>query len=269
MKTVLKKILKKIIPARFHKSVKLAYTNSKKGLFAIIGKTAAAVGAGFDTQAKLLPPNQLNMLIYFDPNEVIRCIKRGKKIKMNNAFCCEGNWDQNECNVIEEEAAGTVRTIHQLFVEKIPYQETVQYQKMKRAIESGHPNPNRIGAYWCRSIDDIDVYFSILINAYDKIRIEGYKTQSELAQKGVKCVRHLKDEIQLFIARDGELILGRGGTHRLIIAQLLQLPVVPGLIRRVHKEWARACYNHFSEKSLEDNIRLGICEKTKLRSKKE
>ena len=203
----------------------------------------------------MLPARRCQRLIYFDPGLVNRVL--GKYNFNSKLFILDGDWDQTGTKSIDY-TAGTAKTIHQLFVEEKPHFETVQYKRMKEAIESGHPEPKKLGAYWCKTIEDIDEYFTRLIKAYKQIKAEGYKSQGELAAENPGTVDNLKDEILLYIDRNGELILGRGGTHRFFIAKLLALPSVPGLLMGVHKQWAKNCHKHYGLKSLEASIEKGI-----------
>ncbi len=219
----------------------------------------AAFGADFKAQVNCLSINRPKIIIAFDPKDVSHGVNRKHGWVKPKYFYFGGDWDQSELFIIDE--SGTAETIQHLFVDKLPYWETKQYKEMLWAVESGHPKPKKIGAYWCKSVEDIDDYFNILLRAYETIKTEGYKTQAELAEVDSNMVRHITDEIRLYIDRNGNLLLGHGGTHRLLIAKLLLMPAVPGLISGVHEKWAKFCHDYYGNKSLEKNIREAIKER--------
>jgi hypothetical protein len=125
-------------------------------------------------------------------------------------------------------------SIHELFVEGLPYRETAQYAQMVARLEAGD-TPKR-----CTSMAEVDAYFDHLREAYDSIRREGYKPQTELA--GGRA----DDEIMVYVDRDGELHKRQGsGHHRLAIARLLVVEHVPVCILGIHQRWAERCHQKF------------------------
>jgi hypothetical protein len=116
--------------------------------------------------------------------------------------------------------------IRQLFIEGLAPEETDEYANLRQRIEAG----NFAYTHGCLSIEDLDRYFDELIDAFETISTEGYRTQRELGNDG-------SDEIRICIDRNGGPIIFGGGTHRLSIAMILGIERVPVLVKRVHAAW--------------------------------
>ena len=65
--------------------------------------------------------------------------------------------------------------------------------------------------------------------------------EKELNKSGINRFNTWYDEIRISIDRDGEYILSGSGNHRLMIAKLLQLDLVPAILVRIHHDY----YDHF------------------------
>ncbi len=177
-------------------------------------------------------------LKYINPKE----IKFRTEQRPSNYVVEDGDWDKNRRDVPLHP------TIKELFIKKIPYQRTTQYKVMKKAMLEWRYNKS----YWCTTEKEIDDYFRTLINAYNNIKKNGYKTQMQLRlgdNSNSACPRrgdmiaarhelkNIKDEIKVSIDRNGQYIMENAGNHRLSIAKLLNIKEVPVLVTRVHYLW--------------------------------
>lgn len=216
-------------------------------------RSAAALFCGFKTQTRLLPGPEMHTLIWTEPRNVRLCIRDTKKYRLKiNGFVRGGAWDTKGTAPIQEVRPVICETIEQLFVHELDFRETTQYRLMKERILLGKTT------YWCSTLEDLDTYFTILLSAYSSIKKYGFKTQAELSASDPDKIRRKgrEDEIQVYLGRNGQLILGRGGTHRLLMAGLLNLERIPVQVRLVHKNWARKCFEESPEKKLEKSLRL-------------
>lgn len=135
----------------------------------------------------------------------------------------DGDWDLNTTEWTMYE------TISELFVENRPPCETAQYRRMKESVERGEK------AYWCRTPDDVERYFQILIDTYRDIRENGYRSHLERETGGkTRQGGYYPDDVLVSIDREGRYLLERGGTHRLSIARLLSLTSIPVIVIRKH-----------------------------------
>ncbi|MBN2735008.1 MAG: hypothetical protein JXQ82_09160 [Methanomicrobiaceae archaeon] len=211
-------------------------------------------GSGFNAQKKLLPRPDLSIDFAYHSFYMTRVRPKAIKNSLNQGwwdegvtnlhrFVLDGDWDIC-CTPLRDTSKKNLRqttivTINQLFVDKIDYKKCDQYLEMRELIEKGEP------AYWCKSIKDIDEYFNILYSLYDSLKNNQYRTQEELKASDLTKVDKRQhnsiDEIRISVGREGDLILGMGGTHRVLIADLLDFEAVPVIIEGVHIEWARKC----------------------------
>lgn len=196
---------------------------------------------------KALPkPEFSSRLIGFSPGLIECSVAPPSRIRnrklWNRGFIKCGDWDLKHVRHIEESVPWIVETVKKLFEQGCSYTETEQYHRMISVIDQYRRKPwlkpGRLGAYWCRTRQDVDRYFEILLDSYRDMQQHGYRTQQELMQINPSVVRSQTDEIRLHVCREGTLVLGRGGTHRLLMAKQLQLSVVPGVIDGVHEHWA-------------------------------
>jgi len=137
---------------------------------------------------------------------------------------------ENSCWDEDVKPIQTLKSVQQLFVEKIDYKKTEQYLKMKKAMEAGEVWNSRE----CETLEDIDHYFESLLKVYESIKCQGFKSQKELGK-----LRY--DDVRVMIDRSGKLLLGSGGNHRFAIAKLLKIQTIPVLVDTVHYLWAKEC----------------------------
>lgn len=132
----------------------------------------------------------------------------------------DGNWDLRKvpCTIHS--------TVLDLFIRGKSFRETEQYKHMLEGL--------RLGKYevcsGCRTESEVDDYFAKLIQTFEDIKKNGYKTQKELGNKG-------QNEIHILIDRNGQFIQTGGGTHRLSMAKLLNIEYVPIKITKIHYRW--------------------------------
>jgi len=157
-----------------------------------------------------------------------KTLKRHVSRNLHGRFVLDGNWDANR------RPFEVLPTIMELFVQGVPAHRTTEYRKMRRWVEAGDFRYTR----GCQSAADVDRYFADLRESFESIQRDGFRTQEELGAPG-------GDEIRVGVARDGELCIYGGGTHRLSIARVLGLDRVPVLIKRVHADWVATCVERY------------------------
>ena len=209
-----------------------------------------------DLQRRWLNANDLP-LVDIDPRRIARCVTRSG---LSRELISEGDWDLSHVAPLCQARLNETAAVEDIFAHDRHFRETAQYAQMHQAVaryRSGEcTDPAQQGAYWCRSEEDIARYFETLSRAYHGIRRHGYKTQQELARQHPDESRHPDDEMQVLITRDGEVVLGYGGSHRLAIVQLLGLASVPVRVVALHPRWLdhfrqrkhslRSCLHHAS-----------------------
>ncbi|WP_165492117.1 hypothetical protein [Egibacter rhizosphaerae] len=160
----------------------------------------------------------------------------------HRAAVLDGDWD-----LVRVERPIIARTIAQLAA-GAHYTETDQFPHMVAIVERGTGEWN----YHCETVEDVHAYFRRLVAAWEAIRAGDYRTQQELGGRK-------NDEIVIHVARDGELVVGQYGNHRLEMTRQAGLEAVPMLLRTVHLAWARRCYDRFGS-PLESALQRGLVE---------
>lgn len=167
-------------------------------------------------------------LIAVQPARIQMTVKQSDPTLTGNAVwhvgsVAGGDWDLGGVPVAMH---GHVAEILRAFVQhKQPLASIPQYQANVSRIEQGELIDS------CTTAAEYEARWQRIASLYESIKKGGYKTQVELGSDNPL------DEIRVQIGRRGE-ILFEEGLHRLAIAQLLELPSVPVLVTRRHRDWA-------------------------------
>jgi hypothetical protein len=85
----------------------------------------------------------------------------------------------------------------------------------------------------CRSREDVLSRYQALDGLYEVVRRDQrLRPRSEVVVKGYREL----GGILIHVGRDGEAIFGNSGSHRLAIAQVLDLERIPALLGAVHEQ---------------------------------
>jgi len=85
----------------------------------------------------------------------------------------------------------------------------------------------------CRTEADIVARFDRLDELFETVRFQKFLSSRTFKRNGV---RREKDGIRVHIGRCGSLMTRGGGTHRLAMARILELPIVPASLGVVHED---------------------------------
>lgn len=209
-----------------------------------------------DIRLRFLPFSRKGLIIQISPETIEIATNQPPNVRHG---LTKGDWDLSSLVPISGARPIQIETTYQMFLEGRCYEQTPQFKVMTAAIDNGNfaKTPSTIcGAYWCRSHEEVHEYFRRLYQAFEDIRDHGYKIQTELI--GYDSRAKAGDEIQIFITRDGQRVLGRGGTHRLVIAKILALPCVPVCIRGAHPIWWRSILESTHKTNIEELVMLGL-----------
>lgn len=143
-----------------------------------------------------------------------------------------GDWDISNLINFEE---GTIYTsIHGMVVENKDWTETPLYHYIVQKMEVGEPK-------WdCDSIEKCVQRGKYLMGLYEDVKNVGNIVSNEtLQQYNLKSKSSFSknDCIQVAIGRDGQILFASNGSHRLSLAKILGIPVVPVMVCRRHVEW--------------------------------
>jgi len=138
-------------------------------------------------------------------------------------------------NLIKFEDRQAYSGLYQHFIQSRKWPDTDFYHIVLRQMQEG------VFRWGCSSEEEFKERCTQLDKLYKDIKEKGYKTQKNLdSKKDLKSrgIREARDEIKLFIGRDGDLI-HCDGQHRLVMAKLLNLKKVPFKIYERHPEWLK------------------------------
>jgi hypothetical protein len=168
-------------------------------------------------------------------------LQRHLSRNVQGRFVVGGDWD------LQFKPFAIRPTVIDLFVDGRAPEETVEYRRMRDWVTKGEFGWTR----GCRTTADVDWYFAEMTALFDTIRTDGYRTQRELGLDGA-------DEIRVCIDREGRPCVFGGGTHRLSIALLLDLPRVPVIVKRVHAGWVQRCRDEYGATDAHDAVAQGL-----------
>lgn len=134
----------------------------------------------------------------------------------------EGEWDQHRepfSNLL------MYRGIHEHYVDGAPWPETVYYTELLERFRSQGASANTARTLAMERCEDIG-------QVYRALDTHGYRSQRELNG-------HPLHEVTVTIARDGTLLYNCEGRHRLAIAKVLDIEVIPVLVLARHAESER------------------------------
>ncbi len=144
-------------------------------------------------------------------------------------FIQAGNWDLKKASLSDKLQ---YKIVQELFVEGVDIKDIPCFDDLLLKAKGGNSSMSTEDA-----TELVLKKYQKLQNIYEKIKKSGYQTQKELNKSGVNRFNTWYDEIRISIDRDGEYILSGSGNHRLMIAKLLQLDLVPAILVRIHYDY--------------------------------
>ena len=183
-------------------------------------------------------------ILWVDPNQITHESRsRMKEVLGSKPFdepnvVYSGRWDK-DCRKFAEKYVP--QSLRLRFNQGYDWTETPYYAKRKQTIQQK--------GSWrgLSSEEELLNYLRELDELYERIKSEGYKTQTELLASRPSETRELNNdapdpelnEIGVNIGRDGKFIWQFRGQHRLAIAQLLDIDEVPVQVLTRHSKWQR------------------------------
>ena len=166
-------------------------------------------------------PNKIEFALEFDRlGELDKYSDRGKIIG--------GNWDRKRVR-IEEFGIGVHQGLEDRFLRAMRWEDTEFYKRIMDVISNGY-------ALWeCRNKSDLDERCRYLDSSFHDMKTNGYRTQQEIVREGGMPFLG-EDEITIRIGHDGALLF-EDGNHRLVIAKILDIDIVPVKITARHSDW--------------------------------
>ena len=218
----------------------------KRILYNVFLECSGILGLGFEVQSKLLLKSNFQKLIWINPNSITYVAPKNTSNKFIITI------DDSLIKTIEASRPTIPVTIEKMFVDKESYDKTPQFLYMMKKVHNGEK------AYYCQTEADVHHYFQKLKGTYTSMKTNGYLLQEELRKTNHKLIdprkkKNNNDELQIVISKD-RFLLGGGGTHRLLIAKLLNLDKSAGIVKYVDKAWAKEVFDKNKTKNLKKVI---------------
>jgi hypothetical protein len=191
-------------------------------------------------QTQLMPPPRSPLIVKVPLGKIVLETKQKHRFP-HFRFCWSGDWDRSftrpVCTLYGPNDPASpflsdFNTIKLVCGHAAPLDEVEEYRDMLEVVRSGG-RPRG-----CRTVADVETYFNSLRKVSESIRRNGYRTSAELG--GLE-----RDEVSVWITRDGELVYGGWANHRLALAMLHKVDRLPISILGSHPDWlAWLCHRH-------------------------
>ena len=135
-----------------------------------------------------------------------------------------GDWDLERALVAETEKC---ESIYQHFRDGFPWDDTALFKSYSKRLRRGEP---------VRGVDSLPrlkrLYERRVDAAFRDIRSNGFRIARNLLGRPTNLPH-------VHIGRGGEILYGTKGNHRLAMAKLLSLSVIPCHVRARHADWQK------------------------------
>lgn len=135
-----------------------------------------------------------------------------------------GDWDLNRTLVAETKK---YESIYRHFRDGCPWDDTVLFKSYTKRLRRGEP---------VRGVDNLprlkSLYEKRVDAAFQDIREHGFRIARDLLGRPTNLPH-------VHIGRGGEILYGTKGNHRLAMAKLLSLRVIPCHVRARHADWQK------------------------------
>lgn len=163
-----------------------------------------------------------NKIIWLNPADIQYYIKikDPKKLKKCLGTIKSGPWD---LNVKSFDNYSKHISLYQHFIDGIPWNHTDKFRNdyLKR-INAG----KKVRGF--STMQELTEFYKAIDHLYNDIANEGFFVPGRFYSPRNFCI---------YIGRNGELLLGSDGNHRLSIAKILKLKKIPAKVQARHEKW--------------------------------
>jgi len=164
-----------------------------------------------------------NKILWVNPNSINYNVKLSlnKDKTIYKGAIKEGEWDLEIKSFNEHKKHVSMK---QFFLEGVSWENTKMFKKNYQVkIKEG----NKARGY--SNLEGlINYYHNNVESLFEKIKNEGFKIPEK---------RLNKNDMYVYIDRNGQILLGTNGNHRLSIAKIIGLKKIPVRVHIRHKEW--------------------------------
>jgi len=165
-------------------------------------------------------------LLFIDPCKVERVLSADSSVtRKDTGRVLDGDWDLNT-SLLEELPKYQICKKH--FVDGVSWENAGAFENMEELFLK-HARPDH-----CENLDDVHKRYAALDKLYLFFKTGGvFKTRKELL---VKRWFREKGGVYVHFDREGMPVFGVGGCHRLALAKILKLKLIPVQVGVVHLE---------------------------------
>ena len=172
----------------------------------------------------------VNKIIWINPNDV-EYYALGLSPMSNMGSVIGGDWDKS---LERFEDLDVYEAFKRRFIYNEDWNTTNFYKRVLSEIQNG------MIKWKCRNKKEFDERLRKIDGLYNAIKTNGYKLSKEVQEEYYHSYDPLlnEDEVTVNIGRDGDLFFN-DGRHRLSIAKLLNLPIIPVKVVVRHPDWVK------------------------------
>lgn len=160
-------------------------------------------------------------IIWVNPNIINFNLKQLKDFKYIRGGILDGDWDLGVKNFNDRDKHLSVK---QHFIQGVDWKDTLIFKnKYLKNIKNG----KKARSYTSKE-GLLKYYENDIKKIYISMKENGFKVPGKQMHK---------DEMYVYIGRDGSILLGKNGNHRLSIAKILKIDKIPVRVKIRHMNW--------------------------------
>lgn len=161
-------------------------------------------------------------IIAINPQEIQVSLNRDfeKKLKIGLGATMSGNWDKKVVPINNKK----YQSVFNHYVNDTPWIETSLFmEEYKNKINRG------ISIRGCNSLSELERFYQCYDDIFFSLREDGFK-QPSFSNPEIRY-------IYVYIGRNGEIIYGGGGNHRLAMLHVLGIKKIQARVLIRHSKW--------------------------------
>ncbi|MCH8567425.1 MAG: hypothetical protein LAT67_04150 [Balneolales bacterium] len=162
-----------------------------------------------------------------DVNHKILIKSKFNGVHPQDSYKCilDSDWDLNI--VFNKEKSIKYKGIHERIFDGKDWNQTDLWKDRIRVLK------RKGSADGCKSLDELTLRYNKLDNLVENIRLNG----TIFERKKINKFEYKESQgVPILIGRDGKLVAGIGGTHRLILCQILNVKIIPASLVAIHPD---------------------------------
>lgn len=172
-----------------------------------------------------LPNAGLNPYFWVDPFKLtLKCKLDTKRVYHGRLFL-SGDWDQPRISMSDQEQNDPRYQSCQELLSGVPVRECSEFKSLLARLQAGQ-KPRGLATE-----EQVERFLQRQLAIYKQVQVEGaLRTQTQLGKA------RYGGEINCVVGSDGELLKTTDGNHRLAVARVLGIKLIPVQVSRIHAD---------------------------------